>query len=59
MYVIVFGPKPGKCTVLCHVIRFPFDGVLFQLLYFIVDFLKAEGYGIKIRVEDLGDICYA
>ncbi|KYO36928.1 hypothetical protein Y1Q_0020936 [Alligator mississippiensis] len=23
------------------------------------DFLKAEGYGIKIRVEDLGDICYA
>ncbi|KYO36929.1 hypothetical protein Y1Q_0020936 [Alligator mississippiensis] len=26
---------------------------------FNTDFLKAEGYGIKIRVEDLGDICYA
>lgn len=32
---------------------------LFQLLCFIVDFLEAEGYGIKTRVEGLGDICYA
>lgn len=40
-------------------IRFPFDSALFRLLYFIVDFLVAEGYGIKTRVEDLGDICYA
>lgn len=43
----------------CRVVKPSTGCALFQLLYFIVNFLEAEGYGIKTRVEGLGDICYA
>lgn len=42
-----------------RVVRASTDPALFRLLCLIVDFLEAEGYGIKTRVEGLGDICYA
>lgn len=52
-------PQSWKTHSACRVVRASTDRALFRLLCFIVDFLEAEGYGIKTRVEGLGDICYA
>lgn len=52
-------PQSWKRHSACRVVSASTDRALFRLLCFIVDFLEAEGYGIKTRVEGLGDICYA
>lgn len=56
--VIVLSPGLETCGAR-RVVKPSTGSALFQLLYFIVNFLEAEGYGIKTRVEGLGDICYA
>lgn len=57
--VLLCSAQGWKTHGACRVVKASTGSALFRLLYFIVDFLEAEGYGIKTRVEGLGDICYA
>lgn len=52
-------PHSWEMHPACRAGRAATDRALFRLLWLIVDFLEAEGCGIKTGVEGLGDICYA